>query len=123
MAMGRSYEAPSFRTDAGARLTMIFWLDFFGWLNPVFLMAEFIRSLDSSTDLSGNPTMVNACRPWEMSVSTVIICASAPYSAAEKMREGICYFFLMKRDIIRFECDVPAAVQDIFSCIMILFQI
>ncbi len=75
--MGRSKEAPSFFLPAGARFTVIF-LD--GRVKPVFPMADWTRSRDSLTALSGRPTMVKEGRPFARSTSTSTWNASIPMS-------------------------------------------
>jgi hypothetical protein len=61
--------------SAGASEMTIFWLRLFGESNPEFFIAADTRSRDSSTALSGNPTIVNACNPDDTSTSHVTICA------------------------------------------------
>ncbi len=58
--MGRSYDGPSLGRSAGARLTVILLA---GKSAPEFLIADLTRSLDSSTALSGSPTIVKEGRP------------------------------------------------------------
>src|SRR3989344_5302921 len=68
---------------------MIFWLFFFGYSNPEFLIAELTLLFASSTDLSGSPTILKQKRPRDMSVSTVTISASMPERAEENALEDI----------------------------------
>ena len=66
--MGRSYTVPSFRTRAGARLTVM-WLT--GNLAPQFFTAARARSRASFTAASGRPTTSKAGRPPESMHSTL----------------------------------------------------
>src|SRR5579875_3184255 len=78
MAIGRSYEGPSLRKSAGARLTV---MRLNGKRQPEFLIAERTRSLDSLTAVSGRPTIVKAARPLEISISTSTSAPSRPITA------------------------------------------
>ena len=85
-AIGKSYPEPSLRLEAGARfMTMCF----AGKRKPVFFMAERMRSFASLTAASGQPTISNAGKPFEISVSTHTENPSIPESPQEYMCESI----------------------------------
>ena len=65
--MGRSYTVPSFRTRAGARLTV---MRLTGNLAPQFFTAARTRSRDSFTAASGRPTTSNPGSPPDRKHST-----------------------------------------------------
>ena len=77
-AMDRSKAAPSLRTSAGLRFTVVLpW----GIRNPLFRMALWTRCMLSLTAASGSPTMIIWNRPPLTSVSTVTGIPSTPTSA------------------------------------------
>src|SRR5262252_11230343 len=82
-AMGRSKEAPSLRTSAGARFTV---MRSEGKGKPALRMAVRTRSRLSRTAESGSPTVVNAGSPAVTSTSTRTSTPSTPSSAADSMR-------------------------------------
>lgn len=80
MAMARSRDAPPFRTDAPARLTVIRRL---GHGKPLDSNAARTRSRDSLHASSGRPTTVKPGIPIPMCASTVTWCPWAPSNTAE----------------------------------------
>ena len=67
---------------------------------PEFLMAARTLSFDSSTALSGNPTIVNDGRPMAaISTSTVMGTASRPMTAAEVIFASI-YWIIHKNLLV-----------------------
>ena len=68
-AIARSKIAPSFRSCAGARFTVILEQDI---SRPEFLIAAITLFADSRHAASGRPTMVNDLIPFDMSTSTSI---------------------------------------------------
>ena len=76
-AIPRSNTGPSFFKSAGARDITTFWFLTFGDLKSEFFIAAETLSRDSSTALSGKPTTVKACKPFERSTSISIICAES----------------------------------------------
>ena len=85
-AMGRSNAAPTFRTSAGARLTV---MRSSGNGNPLFLIAARTRSRLSRTVASGNPTMVSPGNPGDTSTSTTTGTASIPIITAAETRASM----------------------------------
>ena len=79
-AMGRSNRFPSFRTSAGARLTVIL---LGGRLIFVFLIAVFTRSWASLTWDDRYPTILNTGRPLLTSASTRTGTQFTPQIAAD----------------------------------------
>jgi hypothetical protein len=73
--MGKSREMPDFFVFAGARFIIIF---FCGRLKPLFLIADFMRSLDSFTAVSASPTISMPGRPAMRSASTSMRYPSIP---------------------------------------------
>src|SRR3990167_9709625 len=69
-AIGKSNEGPSFGRSAGARLTVIRRL---GKLAQEFFIAARTRSFDSSTALSGSPTIEKAGKPEESILTSTSI--------------------------------------------------
>src|SRR3989344_3953291 len=95
-AIGKSKAPPSFFKVAGGGGTTIFLLLFFGDSKSLFFIADAILSFASSTDLSGRPTIENACRPFAISVSTETTCARGSAGCAPKILakpEAIFCFF------------------------------
>ncbi|KKQ90101.1 MAG: hypothetical protein UT12_C0002G0032 [Candidatus Curtissbacteria bacterium GW2011_GWC2_38_9] len=92
-AIGKSYAGPSLGKSAGARLTVI---RFGGRSAPEFLRAARTLSFDSSTALSGRPTIVKEGKPIAaMSTSTVMGTASSPITAAEVTLASIFCTYLL----------------------------
>lgn len=89
-AIGISNSGPSFGKSAGASDTTIFTLLCLGALklasfsNVEFFNAALTRSRDSSTALSGRPTIENEWRPFAVSISTLTMCASRRDTCALK---------------------------------------
>jgi hypothetical protein len=80
-AIGRSKAAPTLRTSAGARLTV---MRPSGNGKPELRMAVRTRSRLSRTVRSGNPTIVMPGRPGDTSTSTDTGTASMPHTAAAR---------------------------------------
>ena len=104
-AIGKSYPEPSLRLEAGARfMTMCF----AGKRKPVFLMAERMRSFASLTAASGKPTISNAGKPFEISVSTHTISfiaakvSGVPSIAAQMYASVEFKFKAVKMNTIRY---------------------
>ncbi len=74
-AMGKSKKAPSFKSSAGARLTVILVA---GKVKFEFIMALLTRSRDSETVLLAIPTILKAGRPLLESLSTSTMRPSKP---------------------------------------------
>ena len=75
-AIGKSKRPESLGTSAGARLTVMRWLD--GNTNPAFWMAERTRSRASLTSVSASPTKVKLGKPLARCTSTHTGCACKP---------------------------------------------
>src|SRR5262245_21319010 len=85
-AIGRSNDAPAFRTSAGARFTVIF---VGGNSNPELRIALLTRSRLSRTLASGRPTIVNEGNPNDTSTSTFTAHASTPKRAAVRRQASM----------------------------------
>src|SRR5262245_35640759 len=93
-AIGRSKEAPSLRTSAGARFTVI---RSWGKAKPALRIAVRTRSRLSRTAESGRPTVMNAGKPGDTSTSTRTSAASTPSRAAESTRASTGKFLARPR--------------------------
>src|SRR5262249_50040159 len=91
--MGRSKAAPSLRTSAGARFTVMRSL---GKAKPALRMAVLTRSRLSRTAESGNPTVAYCGSPAATSTSTRTSTASTPRRAAESTRAIIARLFVLR---------------------------
>ena len=85
-AIGRSNDAPAFRTSAGARFTVMRWA---GNSKPELRIALRTRSRLSRTLASGRPTIVKPGNPNDTSTSTWTGQASMPKTAAVRRLASI----------------------------------
>ena len=86
MAIGKSKFEPCFFNSAGARFTVFFSM---GYLSPLFLMAERTLSLDSWTEMSPSPTILNEESPREISASTSMRSQLSPVAVIDWIFAGM----------------------------------
>ena len=129
-AMGRSYAGPIFGRSAGAKFTVI---RLIGKSAPEFLIAERTLSFDSSTALSGKPTIVKLGNPWvATSTSTSTKTAFNPDTAPEVIFASIDNYiqyntiskYLKDEDmLIRFSTCVMTSVVFVFTWVILTCRI
>ena len=95
-AIGTSKNDPSFGRSPGARFTVILCA---GRSAPVFLIAERTLSRDSSTALSGRPTIEKEGSPFEISASTTTCIPSSPLTLDESTFANIPLLSIMRKTL------------------------